>query len=52
MAELGEVVEVDPLDPASIRAGIERAERRGSQPVVRWPEAAAATWAVYEELAS
>jgi glycosyltransferase involved in cell wall biosynthesis len=51
MAELGDVVEVDPLDPASIRAGIERAERRGPQPVPRWPEVAEATRAVYEELA-
>jgi alpha-1,3-rhamnosyl/mannosyltransferase len=51
MAELGAVVEVDPLDPASIRAGIERAERVGPQPVARWPEVAAATRAVYEEVA-
>jgi glycosyltransferase involved in cell wall biosynthesis len=51
MAELGDVVEVDPLDVASIRAGIERAERRGPQTVPRWPEVAAATRAVYEELA-
>ena len=51
MAELGEVVEVDPLDPGAIRAGIERADRRGPQPVPRWPEVAAATRAVYEELA-
>ena len=51
MAELGDVVAVDPLDPASIRAGIERAERSGPQPVPRWPEVAAATRAVYEELA-
>jgi len=51
MAELGDVVTVDPLDPASIRAGIERAERRGAQPVPRWPEVAAATRAVYEEVA-
>jgi glycosyltransferase involved in cell wall biosynthesis len=51
MAGLGDVIEVDPLDPAAIRAGIERAERRGPQPVPRWPEVAAATRAVYEELA-
>jgi glycosyltransferase involved in cell wall biosynthesis len=51
MAELGDVVAVDPLDVGSIRAGIERAERRGPQPVARWPEVAAATRAVYEELA-
>ncbi len=51
MTELGPVVEVDPLDPASIRAGIERAERVGAQAVPRWPEVAAATRAVYEELA-
>jgi glycosyltransferase involved in cell wall biosynthesis len=51
MAALGEVVTVDPLDPASIRAGIDRAERRGAQPVARWPEVAAATRRVYEELA-
>lgn len=51
MAELGPVVEVDPLDTASVRAGIERAERVGPQPVPRWPEVAAATRAVYEEIA-
>jgi glycosyltransferase involved in cell wall biosynthesis len=51
MAELGDVVTVDPLDPAAIRAGIERAERRGPQPVPRWPEVAAATRAVYEAVA-
>ncbi len=51
MAELGDVVTVDPLDVAAIRAGIERAERRGPQAVARWPEVAAATQAVYEELA-
>jgi glycosyltransferase involved in cell wall biosynthesis len=51
MAELGEVVTVDPLDPASIRAGIERAERPVSAEVARWPEVAAATRAVYEEVA-
>jgi glycosyltransferase involved in cell wall biosynthesis len=51
MAELGDVVEVDPLDVASIRAGVERAERRGPRDVPRWPEVAAATRAVYEELA-
>jgi alpha-1,3-rhamnosyl/mannosyltransferase len=51
MAEQGDVVTVDPLDPASIRAGIERAERRGPQPVSRWPEVAAATRRVYEEVA-
>ena len=52
MAELGDVVEVDPLDVASIRAGIERAERRGPQQVARWPEVAAATRAVYDEVAA
>ena len=52
MAELGEVVEVDPLDVASIRAGIERAERRGPQNVPRWPEVAAQTLAVYAEALS
>jgi hypothetical protein len=51
MAELGDVVEVDPLDVDSIRAGIDRAERRAPQPVPRWPEVAAATRTVYEELA-
>lgn len=51
MSELGDVIEVDPLDPSAIRAGIERAERTGPQPVPRWPEVAAATRAVYEELA-
>ena len=50
MAELGDVVAVDPYDPAAIRAGIERAERTGPQPVPRWPEVAEATRAVYEEL--
>ena len=51
MAELGDVVTVDPLDPASIRAGIDRVEQVGPQPVPRWPEVAAATRRVYEELA-
>jgi glycosyltransferase involved in cell wall biosynthesis len=51
MVELGDVVEVDPLDVASIRAGIERAERGGPQAVPRWAEVAAATRAVYEEVA-
>ena len=51
MAELGDVVEVDPLDVGSIRAGVERAERRAAQVVARWPEVAAATRAVYEEVA-
>jgi glycosyltransferase involved in cell wall biosynthesis len=51
MAELGDVLEVDPLDVASIRAGIERAERRAPQDVPRWPEVAAATRAVYEDAA-
>ena len=51
MAELGDVVAVDPLDPESIRAGIERAGRTGPQPVPRWPEVAEATRRVYEELA-
>src|SRR4051812_799386 len=50
MADLGDVVTVDPLDPASIRAGIERAERSAPQPAPRWPEVAAATRAVYEEV--
>jgi glycosyltransferase involved in cell wall biosynthesis len=51
MAELGDVVTVDPLDPASIRAGIERAARPVHATVTRWPEVAAATRAVYEEAA-
>jgi glycosyltransferase involved in cell wall biosynthesis len=51
MVEQGDVVTVDPVDPASIRAGIERAERRGPQPVARWPEVAAATRRVYEDAA-
>jgi glycosyltransferase involved in cell wall biosynthesis len=51
MTELGDVVTVDPLEPASIRAGIERASRPVHAAVTRWPEVAAATRAVYEELA-
>jgi glycosyltransferase involved in cell wall biosynthesis len=51
MTELGDVVAVDPLDPAAIRAGIEQVERRGPQPVPRWAEVAAATRAVYEAVA-
>ncbi len=51
MEELGDVVAVDPLDPASIRAGIDGAARPVRAEVARWPEVAAATRAVYEELA-
>jgi glycosyltransferase involved in cell wall biosynthesis len=52
MADLGDVVTVDPFEVSSIRAGIERAERTGPQPVPRWAEVAAATRAVYEQVAS
>jgi glycosyltransferase involved in cell wall biosynthesis len=51
MAELGDVVTVDPLDVASIRAGIERAARPAHAEPPRWPEVAATTWSVYEAVA-
>jgi hypothetical protein len=51
MAELGDVVTVDPLDVASIRAGIERAARPVHAEPPRWPEVAATTWSVYEAVA-
>jgi glycosyltransferase involved in cell wall biosynthesis len=51
MAELGDVVTVDPHDPAAIRAGIERAARPVHAELARWPEVAAATRRVYEQVA-
>jgi glycosyltransferase involved in cell wall biosynthesis len=51
MAELGDVVTVDPYDPASIRAGIDRAARPVHAEVPRWPEVAASTRRIYEEVA-
>jgi glycosyltransferase involved in cell wall biosynthesis len=51
MAELGDVVTVEPLDVASIRAGIERVSRPVQASITRWPEVAAATRAVYEAVA-
>jgi glycosyltransferase involved in cell wall biosynthesis len=52
---------VDPLDPASIAAGIEQAEARRDELVARgleraraftWERVAAETWRVYEEAAA
>jgi glycosyltransferase involved in cell wall biosynthesis len=51
MAELGEVVTVDPYDVASIREGIDRARRPEPHVVATWEEVAARTLAVYEEVA-
>ena len=53
MAELAgdDATYVDPLDVASIRAGIARAFRPTPRRVASWPEVAGATRAVYEELA-
>jgi glycosyltransferase involved in cell wall biosynthesis len=54
----GSAVLVDPLDPASIAAGIEQAEARRDELVARgleraraftWERVAAETWRVYEE---
>jgi glycosyltransferase involved in cell wall biosynthesis len=53
MAEFArdDAVYVDPLDVASIRAGIGRAFRPPPRKVASWGEVAQATRAVYEELA-
>jgi glycosyltransferase involved in cell wall biosynthesis len=53
MAEVaaGEATYVDPLDVGSIRAGVEAAFPPRIVHVVRWPEVAAATRAVYEAAA-
>ena len=53
MAEFArdDAVYVDPLDAASIRAGIARAFRPAPRKVASWAEVAQATRAVYEELA-
>jgi hypothetical protein len=53
MAEFArdDAVYVDPLDVASIRAGIARAFRPAPRKVASWAEVAQATRAVYEELA-
>jgi glycosyltransferase involved in cell wall biosynthesis len=52
MAELaaGDAVLVDPTDVSSIRDGISRARSQVPRSVARWPEVAARTKAVYEEL--
>jgi glycosyltransferase involved in cell wall biosynthesis len=52
MAEIaaGEAVYVDPLDVASIRAGIARAFPPARREIERWDAVARATRAVYEEL--
>ncbi len=42
---------VDPLDVASIRAGIERAFSPRPRRFALWPDVAAATRAIYEEVA-
>jgi glycosyltransferase involved in cell wall biosynthesis len=56
----GSAVLVDPLDPASIAAGIEAAEARRKELVARglerareftWTRVADETWRVYEEAA-
>jgi glycosyltransferase involved in cell wall biosynthesis len=41
---------VDPLDVDSIRAGVARATRPAPRRIATWPEVAAATRSVYEEL--
>jgi len=46
----GDATYVDPADVASIRAGIERASRPEPRRVATWPDVAARTRAVYEEL--
>ena len=53
MAELAgdDAAYVDPLDVASIRGGIERAERPLPRRVASWPDVAARTQAVYEAAA-
>ena len=53
MAELagGDAVLVDPTDVAAIRDGIARARPPAPRVVARWPDVAARTRAVYEEVA-
>ena len=53
MAELAgeDATYVDPGDVGSIRDGIERAFRPSPRRGIGWPEAAARTWRVYEEVA-
>ncbi len=53
MAEIAgdDAVYVDPLDVASIRAGVERAFRPAPRRVAEWSDVAARTQAVYEEVA-
>jgi glycosyltransferase involved in cell wall biosynthesis len=53
MAEIAgdDAVYVDPLDVASIRAGVERAFRPAPRRVAEWGDVAARTQAVYEEVA-
>jgi glycosyltransferase involved in cell wall biosynthesis len=53
MAELAgdDATYVDPADVGSIRDGIERAFRPPPRRGIGWPEAAARTWRVYEEVA-
>jgi glycosyltransferase involved in cell wall biosynthesis len=47
----GEATYVDPLDVASIREGVARAQRPQPRRIGSWPDVAARTSAVYEELA-
>jgi glycosyltransferase involved in cell wall biosynthesis len=42
---------VDPLSVESIRAGVERATSPAPRRVASWPDVAARTWEIYEELA-
>jgi glycosyltransferase involved in cell wall biosynthesis len=53
MAEIAgdDAVYVDPLDVASIRAGVEQAFRPAPRRVAEWADVAARTQAVYEEVA-
>ena len=51
MAELGDVVTVDPYDVASIRDGIARAHKPEPVRIATWDDVAAQTLAVYEEVA-
>jgi hypothetical protein len=51
MAELGDVVTVDPYDVASIRDGIARVRTPQPRRFASWDDVAAQTLAVYEEVA-
>jgi len=51
MAELGDVVTVDPSDAGSIRDGIARAHAAEPRRVAAWDDVAARTLEVYEEVA-